>query len=390
MLSVALSPREKEILALLRAQPMLDAAGLARSLGTSKGAVAVALSSLAQKGEVVGRGYVLRGEPWAVVVGGAAWDIKARGLVAARLHTSNPGTVSRTPGGVGRNIAESIARLGGRVHLVAAVGADAAGRDLLARTSEAGVYVDQVATSPHPTGSYVAALDTEGELVIGISDFAATDFLDVADVARSSELMARAEVVVIDANVPAAVAGWALAVAAAAGVRVVLEPVSVAKAARMAPLLVPATPVYAITPNVDELAALVGHDVTDTTDGVTAAAHELHARGVTNVWVSRGPGGSLLVGPDDVVAIDAIAAEVRDVTGAGDAMTAGFVHGLLCGETPAAAAKHGHLAAALTVASTHTVPPDLGVAFTTALRSTDHLGTREPLAIEPTNAGATP
>ncbi len=383
MLNVALSPREKEILALLRVQPMLDAAGLARSLGTSKGAIAVALSSLTQKGEVVGRGYVLRGEPWAVVVGGAAWDIKASSVAAARLHTSNPGTVSRTPGGVGRNIAEVVARLGGRVHLVAAVGADAAGRDLLARTSEAGVYVDQVATSAHPTGSYLAALDADGELVIGISDFAATDTLDVADIARSSELISRAEVVVIDGNIPAAVAGWTLAVAAAAGVRVVLEPVSVAKAARMAPLLTAATRVHAITPNVDELAALVGHDVQDTTDDIGAAAAELHANGVAHVWVSRGAAGSVLSGPDGVVAIDAIAAQVRDVTGAGDAMTAGFVYGLLCGEPPAAAARRGHLAAALTVASSHTVPPDLGVAFSTALDTLD-------LDSEPTNAGATP
>ena len=384
MLNVALSPREKEILALLRAQPMLDAAGLARSLGTSKGAVAVALSSLTQKGEVIGRGYMLRGEPWAVVVGGAAWDIKARSLAGARLHTSNPGTVSRTPGGVGRNIAEVIARLGGRVHLVAAVGADAAGRDLLARTSEAGVYVDQVATSPHATGSYLAALDANGELVIGISDFAATDSLDVADVARSSELIARAQVVVVDGNIPAAVAGWALAVAAAAGVRVVLEPVSVTKAARMAPLLVPSAPVYAITPNVDELAALVGHDVPDTTDGIAAAAAELHARGVAQVWVSRGAAGSVLSDSDGLVTVDAIAAEVRDVTGAGDAMTAGFVYGLLRGENGATAARRGHLAAALTVASTHTVPPDLGIAFSTALRTPDDLAT------EPTHAGATP
>ena len=381
MLSVALSPREKEILALLRAQPMLDAAGLARSLGTSKGAVAVALSSLTHKGEVIGRGYVLRGEPWAVVVGGAAWDIKASSLAAARLHTSNPGTVSRTPGGVGRNIAEVIARLGGRVHLVAAVGADAAGRDLLARTSEAGVYVDQVAASPHPTGSYLAALDADGELVIGISDFAATDSLEVADVARSAELIGRAGVVVIDGNMPAAVADWALAVAAAGDVRVVLEPVSVAKAARMAPLLTPATRVHAITPNVDELAALVGHHVPDTTDGIAAAAAELHARGVTHVWVSRGAAGSVLAGPDGVVTLNAIAAEVRDVTGAGDAMTAGFVYGLLRGETPATAARRGHLAAALTVASTHTVPPDLGVAFTSALHTLDQDS-------EPTTVGA--
>jgi pseudouridine kinase len=378
MLNMALSPREKEILALLRSQPMLDAAGLARSLGTSKGAVAVALSSLTQKGEVIGRGYMLRGEPWAVVVGGAAWDIKARSLAATRLRTSNPGTVRRTPGGVGRNIAEVIARLGGRVHLVAAVGADAAGRDLLARTAEAGVYVDQVATSPHPTGSYVAALDADGELVVGISDFAATDSLEVADIARSSELIARAQVVVIDANIPAAVARWVLVVAAAAGVRVVLEPVSVTKAARMAPLLTPAAAVHAITPNVDELAALVGHDVHDTIDDIAAAAAELHTRGVTQVWVSRGATGSVLAGPDGLIMIGAIAAEVRDVTGAGDAMTGGFVYGLLCGEPAATAARRGHLAAALTVASAHTVPPDLGVAFATAL------------ATEPTNAGATP
>jgi pseudouridine kinase len=152
----------------------------------------------------------------------------------------------------------------------------------------------------------------------------------------------------------------------------------------MAPLLTAATMVHAITPNVDELGALVGHDVADTVDGISAAAAELHARGVTNVWVSRGAAGSLLASPDGVVAIDAIPAEVRDVTGAGDAMTAGFVYGLLRGETPATAAHRGHLAAALTVASTHTVPPDLGVAFTTALRTLDIPAT------EPTNAGATP
>ncbi len=364
---MALSPREREILALLRAQPMLDAAGLARSLGTSKGAIAVALSALTQKGEVVGRGYVLRSEPWAVVVGGAAWDIKARSIAGARLHTSNPGVVTQTPGGVGRNIAEGIARLGGRVHLVAAVGADAGGRDLMARTAEAGVYVDQVLTSPHPTGSYLAALDTDGELVIGVSDLAATDAMDVAALARSQVLIARAAVVVIDGNIAAEVAAWVLAVAAGAGARVVLEPVSVAKAARMAPVLAPGMSVYAITPNVDELAALVGRAVPNTVEGVTSAAVELHARGVRYVWVSRGSAGSLLVGPDEVVLIEAIPAEVSDVTGAGDAMTAGFVHGLLTGESPANAARHGHLAAALTVASNHTVPPDLGVAFAAAL-----------------------
>jgi pseudouridine kinase len=364
---VTLSPREREILALLRAQPLLDAAGLARSLGTSKGAIAVALSSLGQKGEIVGRGYLLRGEPWAVVVGGAAWDIKARSRAAAQLHTSNPAVVTRTPGGVGRNIAEGIARLGGRAHLVAAVGSDSGGRDLLARTAEAGVYVDQVVTSPHPTGSYLAALDADGELVIGLSDFAATDAMDIAGLTRSQELIGRAGVVVVDGNIPTEVAGWVLAVAAGGGVRVVLEPVSVPKAARIAPLLDAARPIFAVTPNVDELAALVGTRVNDDPDEIIAAATRLQGRGVTHVWVSRGPAGSLLISPGEVVRIDAVPAEVSDVTGAGDALTAGFVHGLLAGDEPATAARRGHLAAALTVASGHTVRPDLGVAFAAAL-----------------------
>lgn len=351
------------MLALLRRQPSLDAAGLATLLGTSKGAVAVVLSSLSAKGEIVGRGYLLRDEPWAVVIGGAAWDIKAHSRAAARLHTSNPSTVVQTPGGVGRNIAEGIARLGDRVYLVAAVGADSAGRELLARTAEAGVLVDQVHTSPHPTGSYLAALDDAGELVIGMADFAATDALDPAALSRSQDLIARSEVVVLDGNLPAEVLDWALAVAASSGVRTVLEPVSVAKAARLARLLSPQRPAFTITPNVDELAALVDHPVADHDDELIAAARELHRRGVEYVWVSRGSAGSLLIGGDDVVAVAAESVEVVDVTGAGDAMTAGYVHALLAGESAASAARWGHLAAALTLASAQTVRPDLGVAF---------------------------
>lgn len=360
---MALSPRERQILALLRAQPLLDAAGLARSLGTTKGAIAVALSSLTQKGEIVGRGYLLRDEPWAVVIGGAAWDIKARSAQPVRLGTSNPGSVAQTPGGVGRNIAEGIARLGGRVHLVAAVGDDPAGRELLSRTAEAGVYVDQVVISAHPTASYLAALDADGELVIGMSDFTATDALEVAAIAKAQELMASASVVVVDGNIPAAVVGWVLALAAASGAKVVVEPVSIVKAQRLAPLLSAHHPVFAITPNVDELGALVGRPVADTDTDTEAAARELHARGVAHVWVSRGAHGSLLIGADkDPIGIAAVPAEVVDVTGAGDAMTAGFVHALLQGATAEDAARAGHRTAAATVVSTHTVPPDLAIA----------------------------
>ncbi len=376
MVSMRLSPREREIIALLRAQPTLDAAGIARILGTSKGAVAVALSSLTQKGEIVGRGYLLRGEPAAVVIGGAVWDIKAMSNQAIHLHTSNPSTVARTPGGVGRNIAENLARLGARVQLIAAIGTDPAGRELLARTSEAGVDVGQVVFSPHPTGSYLAALDADGELVVGLSDMLATDSLDIAAIARSQDLIEQAAVVVLDGNLPAAVIEWALAVAAVAEVPVVLEPVSVAKAERLAPVLGPQRPVYAIKPNLDELGALIGGAVADDDAAIVTAARTLRSRGVSYVWVSRGAGGSLLVGPEDVVSAPARPVDVVDVTGAGDAMTAGFVQGLMNGLDAVSAVRRGRIAAELTVASAQTVRSDLGVAFTQALDVEDQGVTR--------------
>lgn len=374
---MALSPRELQVLALLRSRPLLNAAGLAEALGTTKGAMAVVLSSLTQKGEIIGRGYLLRNEPVAVVIGGAAWDIKARSQVATRLATSNPGTVARTPGGVGRNIAEGIARLGGQVHLLAAVGTDAEGRDLIAATAEAGVHTDRVITSNSPTGSYLAALDDHGELVIGISDFAATDGMQIPDLTRSQELILNAEVVVVDGNLPAEVVNWVLQITAGSAVKIILEPVSVAKALRVAGLLRPQNPVFTATPNLDELGALSGTEVSDDADSIFAAARLLHERGVEHVWVSRGAAGSLLCsrGASGPQHLPAIPTEVVDVTGAGDALTAGYVQGLLSGETPLEAARMGLQVASLTVSSPHTVRPDLGVALAD-LRRTEEMRTK--------------
>lgn len=371
---MSLSPREKQVLALLRVEPGLDAAALAVRLGTTKGAVAVTLSSLSRKGEILGRTYQLRPEAFAVVVGGAAWDVKARSKNPTVLQTSNPAVVTRTPGGVGRNIAENIARLGDRVHLIAAVGNDSVGRDLIKLTAQSGVILDDIIMSAHPTGSYLASLDSSGELVIGMGDFTATDSLTVAELAGAKELISRAQVVVVDANLPDEIISWVLLVSATAAVPTVVEPVSVAKAERLAKILNPERLIFVITPNLDELSALVGHEVPDDDEAIGTASRELHKRGVQHVWVSRGAEGSLLVSADaDPLHIPALPTTVVDVTGAGDSMMAGFVHGILTGKPPEVAAKYGHLSAALTVASTHTSRPDLGEAFIEALQKYDQL-----------------
>ena len=295
-------------------------------------------------------------------MGGANMDLKASSAAPVVPATSNPGTTVVAPGGVGRNVAENLARLGTPVHLVAAVGADPFGDQLIAATAAAGVCVEHVRRSAHPTGTYTAVLDADGELFVGVADMAATEALGPVEMQADEELISAADLLVLDGNLLPETIGGALDLAAAAEVRVVIEPVSVPKAARLAGQLRSGRPVYAVTPNADELAALTGRPA-ETDDQLRDAMRALHDRGVELVWVRLGRRGSLLSGPGAFTALPAQGsgpdATVLDVTGAGDAMLAAFCHAILGGADPADAAAYGHAAAALTVASPHTVRPDL-------------------------------
>jgi pseudouridine kinase len=360
-----LTQRERDIVELLRAEPLLDAAALADRIGSTKAAVSVHLSNLTKKGALLGRGYVVRPEAQSVVVvGGANMDIKAHSRDAVQLRTSNPGTARTTPGGVGRNIAENLARLGSPTHLVAAIGRDAFGEQVTAMTRAAGVMVDHLVAGDEPTGTYLAVMDANGELLVAVANMVAAESLAVAQLGTVRELVARADLLVLDGNLPPEVCAWLLDIAAVTGVPVVMDPVSVAKARHLATTLSPQRPLLALTPNHDELESVVGEPVEPSRAGILRAARKVHDLGVEHVWVRRGTRGSLLSsrgedGRESVVTIPAPPTRSVDVTGAGDSMTAGFVHALLRGDSPVEAARFGQVTAALTVASPDTVRPDL-------------------------------
>jgi pseudouridine kinase len=265
---------------------------------------------------------------------------------------------------VGRNVAENLARLGAPVRLVAAIGRDDAGDQLLAETTAAGVDMSYVVRTAAATGSYVAVLDSDGELVVSVSDMEGTDALAPDDVRRAAALVSTAELLVLDGNLAPATLAACLDLARDSGTPVVLDPVSVPKASRLAPL---ASDLLAVTPNLAELAALTGRAVTGE-DEIAAATADLHARGITHVWVRLGPAGSVLstrVTPSAgaTTRLAAVPGPVADVTGAGDAMLGAFCHGLVTGADPVTAARLGHAAAALTVAVPQTVRPDLTTAL---------------------------
>ena len=286
------------------------------------------------------------------VIGGANADIKSRVDAPLVTGTSNPGATSVRAGGVARNVAESLARLGMRVNLLSAVGDDAFGRFVLAQATGAGIDTRRVLTvRGAATGTYNAILDADGGLVVGVSSMQVLEAI-TADVLHAHEADVRgASWLVLDANLALESLDVALDLAARHAVPVAIEPVSVAKAARLAPLLRRDRKVSLLTPNRDELAVLVGTIVDDSS--LSRACEWLHERGVERVWVRLGVAGSFLSAADGTTTrVPTITADpVTDVTGAGDAALAGYLWAAIRGHDPATAARYGTAAALCTLRS---------------------------------------
>ena len=93
-----------------------------------------------------------------------------------------------------------------------------------------------------------------------------------------------------------------------------------------------------IKPNHHELAEVLGREHPDRSSHMDAAL-EIQSRGVPHVILSLGPDGALFAAPDGLVIAAPPPAEVVSTVGAGDALLAGYLAGLVTGRSPADRAK---------------------------------------------------
>lgn len=304
-----------------------------------------------------------------VVIGGANVDLKSQTCTAPVLGTSNPGRSRSFAGGVGRNVAENLGRLGVGTQLITAFGLDADGERLRRETAAAGVDLAYSIRTSGATGRYTAIVDDTGDMVIAVAAMEAMDEITVEVIDACARAIARAAFLILDCNISETALMRAAAIARDNDVPLIIDPVSTPKASRVRAILSAGIPLHTVTPNRDELGALTGNAVPGNGDP-GAAAESLHRAGATHVWVRLGSGGSYLsVGggrPKRAEAIAPYPSTLVDATGAGDAMLAGYVAGLLHGLDPFAAARYGSAAAAMTIETAGTVNPAMGFAALTA------------------------
>ena len=356
------SPKQR-LLALLREQPFITQEALAAQLGLSRSTLTHQLAQLTREGLILGRAYVLAEPGQLLCIGAANRDRKLRTQGPARLASSNPAAQTESAGGVARNIAENLARLGLPVQLLTAVGQDPAGQALLAEAAALGIRTQgSLQLAEVPTGSYTAVLDEQGELVIGLAQMQACEALDARFLQSTLALRRGARWTVLDLNLPAATVTALLAEAAAGQRPLAAVAASVPKMDRLPHDL---RGLSLLLLNRDELAACTGLPLDDD-DALDAAWTQLQTRGLQRLVLTQGGGDVRCASAGEPlrrVPAQPVAAIV-DVTGAGDAFSAGVVAGLLrAPHDLIAACRLGQRLAALTLQSAATVSPLLSPAL---------------------------
>jgi len=294
-----------------------------------------------------------------LVIGASSLDVKGRTLQPLDVGTSNQGLIRSSMGGVARNIAENLARLGLPTILLSAVGADGTGRRLLSHAADSGIDTCQVLVDPEcGTGSYLAILDHQGGMYVSIDDMAILNRITPRYVNDRRRLFRDARMVVIDANLPPETLKTVFRLARRYRLAVCADPTSRNLASRLRPYL---DQLQMVTPNTAEAEALLGRGPIDGRNEAIAAAKQLVARGVEIAVITLAEMGVCYATSHESGHVPALDIDIVDLTGAGDALSAAVIFGLLEEIPVGEAIRLGVSAAALTLQSRETVCPDLSL-----------------------------
>ena len=295
-----------------------------------------------------------------LVIGAAGIDLVGRLKSELQRATSNPSQIRSSFGGVARNVSENLARLGHSVTLITAVGFDQMGDRLIEQADSARIDVHAILrTSDWPTSTYLAVINSKGELQFALDDMRAITSITPAYLRTHSDLFEKASMLFLDSNLTKDTLRTAISLAHKASVPICADPTSFSLAGKLLPYL---TKLHMITPNHAEAGILCKREINPTNRQDTLdAAKCLVSQGVKIVIITLAKFGLCYATSETYGFIPAIRTEIVDPTGAGDALTAAVIFGLLNGIPIDDAVRLGVSAATLTLRSPGAVVPDLNL-----------------------------
>lgn len=289
-----------------------------------------------------------------LVIGAVNVDIGGRSHAALRTQDSNPGSVTTSFGGVGRNIAHNLCLLGVETSLLTVLGDDGFAAQLRQNAKEIGLDLSLSPTvKGERTSTYLYLLDADGDMALALSDMEIYRHMTVDFFRERIDAINRFDLVVLDANTPEESLVW---LSKHCTVPMVADPVSTVKSEKLRAVL---PHLYAFKPNALEASLLTGIPIEHDGDE-EKAADALLSLGMEQVYISLGARGIFAKNSSgDSVRLPCPKVEVANATGGGDAMVAALTAALLEKKPLATVAREAICAGAFACTAESTIHPKM-------------------------------
>lgn len=285
-----------------------------------------------------------------IVIGGTNHDIFAYTHQLAKLNDSNPGYLKDSFGGVGRNIAENLARLDLSPTLITAIGKDIVGKEIIQSGTELGIHFDVLEVETTPT--YVAVVDQNKDMLIAIAAMDELERINEEQIKDKLERINQADLLILDTNFNQNVLFF---IFNEVKIPIYVDAISTHKAQKIKPFY---HKMHMLKLNLIEAKTLSGIDCKKKED-IEDIGNYFFKQGVKEIFITLGDQGAYFFDGKTHQFISGRKIKVENTTGAGDAFFAGIIY----------AAEHhlnplscGMAAALITLKDAQAVSPNMSQA----------------------------
>lgn len=291
-----------------------------------------------------------------MVVGAVNVDICAKPDAPIVREDSNPGRVSISMGGVGRNIAHNLRLLGQPVSLITVFGNDHNGARVQESLDRLGIDLGGSRTlAGASTSCYVFITDEKGEMQLAVSDMSIYEHITPQFLAERLDAINQSCLCVLDTNLPSESIRF---LAEHVTIPMFADPVSTAKMHRLEPVL---NRIHTLKPNRLEAELMTGIPICDEASLKKAAAVLLQS-GVRRVFITLGANGVLAADQEQMLLLPGIETQVKSTTGGGDCFMAGLAYAFKAGFSIEESARLALAAGAICAEGAQTINEELSMA----------------------------
>lgn len=294
--------------------------------------------------------------PYILVLGASIVDIFGFCGRSYAQRDSIPGHIKISFGGVCRNIAENLARVGVNTEFISTLGDDENGKSILEHSRKVGYNMENsLFLEGESTPTYLAILNHQGEMESAVVDMESLNKMDEAFVDGKHEVFENAEYTIVDSDNPILLEYILKKYQGKS--KFILDPVSAKKAKKIRHLV---KYFHTIKPNRFETEALCGFKI-ETNDDLKKAGRFFIEQGVKNVFISLDADGIYYItseGEEGTLAC-CESINVKNVTGAGDSFVAGIGYGYMNNLNIKDTLKYSVAMSIITITHEETINPNM-------------------------------